>query len=406
MSSKTNFFSLGVVSEVLFYFGITLSFIGNSIGMTLNYFKPIGTNWSKIVMVMSLILIVDWKNLLHRKFDTPLKTSGHFIGFILFTFLLTLFTGGQSRHYVLYMFHMSYVLLVAILIYTQRRRINVDLLMLNIYLLTLVYIPLSSYWVNSGILNSWYTSENAIIEPFTVSKPLFFNGVCCLYFMCKKDFIIKAIALGTIFFDFIMMSSIGKRTPILSLLVCVLILLYRIKAWRVFFKPKVLIPVLLLGLLLFVFINNDTVYFSNIKDVYDRSKVGIQALYGINGVYEQSASYRPFLRMKAAEMIGQFSYFQYLFGAGVGTLYMDAPVLQAYLDMGIAGFCGYLYFVVVTPVCKSFKEKEITLMIAAMFGFYIALTGFSYDVNYKFYNYTPMILYFYLNQKVSSNQIK
>lgn len=390
--------------EQFFYISILFALLGNSIGMALNYFKPVRVNWSQILMLLSIVFLIDYSNLFFFRWKSFTKASLGLSFFLFFVLVYAVFTASDSGNYSLYVFHMLYAFLFSIFIHTQRNELDIENLLIVVFWGTFFFLPVVYKWTVSGeLLTSWHAREG--LEFFTAAKPIYINGIACLFFIKSGNKLAKIFFTIFLLLDFYLLLLLGKRTPLLCLIICVAIAYAKLDLLRFFLKPKRIVGLLCAITVILVFILNNKELVQVFNRLYERTLNGFYVMMGSTQYDDVSAAYRPLLRMKAAQIISEFSYFQYIFGAGVMTMYMDAPILQAYLDMGVAGIIGYTYYVVFLPMKIAFTNKSLAIVVLSMLCVYFAISGFSYDLPYKCYNYTPLVLLFYSLRAINIKQL-
>ena len=89
-----------------------------------------------------------------------------------------------------------------------------------------------------------------------------------------------------------------------------------------------------------------------------------------------------------------FHFYNYFLGAGYMAIggQFDNPLLQAYSDIGILGFGGYLYFVVIYPIKQFFKNLDVTTVFFLLCALYNVLTCISSGNPYMWNKYAPICL--------------
>lgn len=258
---------------------------------------------------------------------------------------------------------------------------------------------LGAYYLWNGLMvgeEAWQLrkdNENYALEIFTAASAAITNFTCVLYFPKDRPRIFQlarypmaAMALYIILFG-------GKRTPVLVVLAIVLLFLAkqgranRIKAFASSF-------VAILALV-FLYVGND-LFQGKVDETAYNIFYGIQNILGNVEVSDQtgSAAARYNSRNWAYSYISEnFNVFNYVFGAGYMTRWLDNPVLQAYLDMGVLGFFGYVAIVLLYPARVALKEN---LSNAGMFSLSLCVHGVLSCINsgtpYAIVKYVPIII--------------
>lgn len=94
--------------------------------------------------------------------------------------------------------------------------------------------------------------------------------------------------------------------------------------------------------------------------MYNRTLKGILTFLGINNDFgvDASAVNRTMTMAQSWEIIYSRGILQTLFGNGYMTLYVDVPILQAFLDLGLIGGIMYSFFIVILPINLLFSRKK------------------------------------------------
>ena len=81
--------------------------------------------------------------------------------------------------------------------------------------------------------------------------------------------------------------------------------------------------------------------------------------------------------------------------------WIDNPVLQSYLDMGIIGFILYFSIVVIFPIRSFFSLKNNLALFAILICLYNIFSAFSSGNPYLYIKYVPVVfLAFTMNLRI------
>ena len=123
-------------------------------------------------------------------------------------------------------------------------------------------------------------------------------------------------------------------------------------------------------------------------------------LFGTKMDLTGSAKIRYDNRQETINIIRDFSFLNYIFGAGYMTKWIDNPLLQSYLDLGIYGFSMYFFYVVLKPLITIFKTRNKYILFGCLLCFYNVFSSISSGNPYSFLKWDPIIfLLFILNNK-------
>lgn len=391
--------------NVLPNLGVALSLSGVPIGMYLNYFFK-ASYFSEIIMIFSLLLIVDYINFFKLQFY---KSSRILLG-ILFFQIYTLFYVYYSNNLSYLLMHLYFIFLIIFLCSRNRSNFSAEIIILYIFWLSLVTSILGLYFLYNGYLvgqEAWeLRRENdtyTVLEVFTVSYGVLLNLICSFYYILKsKKLKIKALLLLIIIVDFYVILFGGKRSPLLVSLVSFLFIFGAIDNIK---KMKILVFIpffIFIAFIAFIYINSNFIdYFIS---QYENIVLGIMTLIGISDISDKtgSANYRVYLRDWAIVLINEnFTLLNHIFGYGYMTKWLDNPLLQSYIDMGVIGFIFYSFFVLFFPLFVYLKNKNnLVLTVFFCFCLYSIVTIFNSGTPYLYSKFIPIIIlaYFYFKR--------
>jgi hypothetical protein len=188
----------------------------------------------------------------------------------------------------------------------------------------------------------------------------------------------------------------GKRTPIAVSAIAVLLYFYKIGIIKDRLKYFAFFVVLIAALSF----NINSIQVA-LNEFWNNFYKGVFNILGNTEVRDTSGS--AILRYEARQwaydyITSKFNFFNYIFGAGYMTRWLDNSILQAYLDMGIIGFIFYIRLVIVFPV-KIMSNKNINLIVlfAAFFCLYHILCATSSGNPYLYINFTSIVLLAFCN---------
>lgn len=74
--------------------------------------------------------------------------------------------------------------------------------------------------------------------------------------------------------------------------------------------------------------------------------------------------------------------------------WLDIPILQAYLDMGIIGFFFYLYYVLLLPIISIIKASatNVAIQFASFNAFYSIFSAFNSGNPYGYNKWIPIVV--------------
>lgn len=382
-------------SPLIVNFGIALSLVGVPIGMYLNYIFPF-VKWSPVIMFISIICILSFKNLILGKLPSYNKTFKIILLFQLLMLLYGSFSSNLTFQYLT--FHFYIVVLLLALSSIERSYSPYGVIHVTFYVSIFCSI-LGAFFLWSGIVTgekAWLLkqeNDEYALEPFTVAMGAIVNLVAAL---CYKSNNTKIIILQWLFIliDIYIVFISGKRTPLFVSLI--IILVYVQKTGGI--STKVFIKYLKLFLLFFVFFIVTYFYFDSFQILIDRYFLnfynGVLNILGNTDVKDLSGSGidRYTNREFAYSYISNnFNFFNYILGAGYMTKWIDNPLLQSFLDMGMIGFILYVYLVIFYPIKSFFKIKNMISLFAFLLCVYNIMATYSSGNPYAYLKHVPIV---------------
>ena len=239
---------------------------------------------------------------------------------------------------------------------------------------------------------SIFNNDDNILERFTMSSACLTNIICSL-FLSRKARWVQIIAVLSIILDFYIITLIGKRTPLI--ISFVIVVSYLLKN-RISFKLSyVVYAILIYFIVVYVFFRNSVVNVQ-LTSVIDNIGRGVEDM--ISGSETDdfgSAVARYEARVFAIDYIRfNFSPLNYIFGGGYMVKWLDIPILQAYLDMGIIGFFFYLYYVLLLPIISIIKASatNVAIQFASFNAFYSIFSAFNSGNPYGYNKWIPIVV--------------
>lgn len=396
------------IRNVLYALGVAFSLVGVPLGMYMNQIVG-GSGWSPITMFFSIILLVRWRGLSSAFIyisKTPLKWM---IVFQLMMVIYGIFSDNRMTGQYL-SFHL-YIIALCIGYATHRTFEFVRFIPKTTFYLSLIASLLGAYFCSLGMVTGdeaymlRQMDDSYALEMFTIAGGSLTNFFAALTF--KKEHIWEKVLFTiAITMDIYVLISCTKRTPVFVAIVGTLIYLYKsgFAEKRILRKYAKYIMLFIIGLL-YAYFSIDSFHIG-VDDMFSRLYDGIRVLLGDESAknIQDSAQARVQARNWAYHYIGQdFSFGNYIFGAGYMTKWIDVPILQAYLDMGLIGIFLYGYLVGWT-LLHSLLKKYINPagIFAIVSALYVSLSMFNSGNPYQYVKYTGacfLIFVFYTRDK-------
>lgn len=381
--------------------GASLVACGVPYGMYFNFLYPNGLGgirWSPVFMALSVILLINWNNLIKFHFPSFSKVFGFLIGFQMIMMFYGTFSSNMTDQYLT--FHL-YIMALCISISTVSDFSKFDYFPETLFLITIPLSIMGVFYMATGMmvgddayLSKMYDDDYAL-EPFTASFGMLINMMSVLCIKSKniiyKILLIISFAAGIYFILFT-----SKRTPLLVFFVSLLIFMY---LQNKFDKKSIgrLVVYAMGGIMVIILLS---IFVPTIGDqatmVLNNFTSGFRNLIGDTTVSDDSGSAIARLenRRWAYNYINSsFTSINWIFGGGYMVRWLDNPILESYLDMGIIGFGFYLTLIVFFPIRILFKKiKDNNVMLSLMISSYAIVSIFNSGNPYQYIKYTPIVL--------------
>ena len=390
--------------------GMALTIVGVPLGMYLDFFFKSFIPWTHVFMLISFLTLCSWRNLFRLKFISKVSIINLIIIFQIIMLGYAFVSPNQSMQMLSYHF---YVLAICIAYKTYSEN-DINYLPEIVYFLSIPCLIFGVICCYSGLVvgEDAYLYKQEIgsdlynIDTLTISSGAL-NSLFGLLCFRKKNYFWKLLFLPTILASGYILLVCSKRTPLFILFISLLLFFYTKRIISLHISVKYLF--ILLAFILSSFICYNSVDFINnkIDDFVSSFTNGVLGLLGFENVNTfESLDIRMERRQWALNYIyTQFSFFNYIFGGGYFIRWLDFPILQSYLDMGVLGFLLYGFIVVIYPlriIIKRIDDNNILfalfLAIYQMFG--IISTGIPYAPNtYVRICLLAMVYYYWQKRK-------
>lgn len=393
--------NLGKKGDFRYQLGITLSLVGVTFSMYFNWLFPI-IKWSPVIMAISAILLAG-----NDFFNLRFKLNKVLLTVILYQILMLTYgfldvDGRMSSQYM--SFHI-YVIVLCLLYSSMCKKISLEGLPKTIFYTSLWSSCLGAYYCYSGYVvgeQAWLLKQDVdeyALEPFTIASGALMNYFSALLMDKKNKTSIFFIVIGIIL-DVYILFTCEKRTPIFVGLLGSFIFFHK----QGTLNKKAFLELLRYLPLLFIAIIFSYSYFDSFQIKVDNFAenfyYGVLNLLGDNSVRDAtgSAMERVASRNEALNYMDiNFTFFNFLFGSGYLFKWLDAPLLEAYIDMGILGFLCYFYLVIWFPFKNIFRKNINSYQILALlFTIYPMVSCMNSGIPYMWNKYVAVCLLAYV----------
>lgn len=383
-----------------FFLGISFCLIGVPLGMYLSYFFP-GVKWSHLNMLLSILLISNWKNIFALRF--PIRSR--IIAFVgVFQVLMLLYGIFSADKFIFdkYCIFQFFVLGLCVAYSSNSCSISFNKLPNYIFGLSFGVNICGAYLCSLGLVSGEEAflmkqyDDNYVIDPITVSLGAAINVISGIFLDKNKTLlrVLFYIAICLAIYTFI---TTFKRTLILFCMFAFFIYLYKNAKLNMHVVIKTFKILLIAILLFFILSLFDDEIGEKISEVCLHFYNGVLTLFGKKTTYDVNSS--AVARVVQRDMA--FLDFElnakpinYILGMGYIKYYIDAPIIESYLDMGILGLVGYFTIAVLFPLrCfLSMKTNKGYFLLPLVLGFETMLEMFSAGNPYGYTQYVYIVL--------------
>lgn len=388
----------------LFTWGLILNILGVSISIIL---KKLTGNDSSVVtnaiLAISILLVIDW----NRVLLTPviIKSTIYALIFVLQLYIIwsailaetPLLNSSNALIYTIYVVVFFFALTI------NQRQLDEHYIMVCMLYVTAVLNVIAFILIiqNGGtlyMLNESVVSMEGGIERSTLSGIPFYYIVAFLTSSkeIRKNkiwWILMGVAL-------INMLACNRRTVYLSVLFCLILLLikrplitFNVTKERLFHYAVAILAIVI------VFKSLNSISWINEMVTYSLESLnrGINTFFS-NEYEDASVLVRNQNRELALGYLKDNTMIQWLFGRGYAFKWIDFPILEAVLDLGMIMGGIYTFLFVVYPIVgilKLKKPSDFELFISACM-ISALLSSFSSGMPYGYTKYCPLILFAYV----------
>lgn len=393
--------------------GAAFIVVGVPLGMYLDFFFRIPVKWTNIFMVLSLLFLYSkgaWRQLLKIKFAN-LPVLNWIVLFQLFMIVYGLMDIEKLSQFWLFHF---YVIAISVAFMVQTNPYEFAYLPEVIYYISIPCLVFGVFCCASGIAvgGTAYQLEKTMgeelynLDTLTISAGAL-NAIFSMMCFKRKDKAWKILLIPTIIASGYILLICGKRTPIFMLIVGCFVYLFCKRSFSLRMntsQAKNLILVVSIILVCYFAIPFVQEKFDNFMESFCH---GVLSLFGFkDNQASLSVEERVYYREWAYNYIeNEFTPANYLLGAGYYIRWLDFPIFQSYLDMGIMGLLLYGFIVVIYPLTIILKRIDDNVLILALLFtlegiFGIFSTGHPYAPNvYVRVGILAFICYYYKKRK-------
>lgn len=381
-------------------FGFALIIMGIPFGLMLDMFVA-DIGWNAYIPPLGLALIPNWRRLLTLRFPSfnfVFLFAGIFV-FSVWAYVYIHLSGNFEAKYWIFVTAMYFAVMTL-----KKSDVDIDKIIIYTLVLGLFVVCGTMYCEVGGV---WKSGSIAKAHRGRLTM----GGGCSTFIIAvllSKSQVRywSVFQIILIFTSLIAISFNGKRTALLVTIVIIAMYLFRFRRFNLLEILGILMGCFIIGCgLLYVFSDFDIV--DRIQGVWQDSILGIQDMENGTTKSGDSAVMRYRARMWAIKQIDTFNWAEFLFGRGVMTRWLDIPILQSYLDMGIYGFVLFSGLTFFYPIYCCFSRAGSNRMVffAVSLTLYAVLSSFNSGHPYTSTRWDPM-LFLYLIMGIYNKQNK
>lgn len=389
------------IVKVLREWSFAIIIVGAQLGIYLNILV-VNWNWNNILMPVSMLFLPNWRNLCQLKFPsmtTPLKWMALFF---LFIWAHILFRPLSSYMLGLFLYATALAFCVSSL---NASDVSIRKIIKKVWGVTFICAIIGFYMQINGIFTQMATaSDDDIAKIVNLSQLVLGNG-CCIGMasaLCypKRSRRMNWIVVVSILFDLFVILFLGKRTGMVCAIVMLLVYAMVNKKVNMIKIIRGFVILLLSVTILVLLLDNWLHITEQFNHMVEYLSAGIYDMsHGTTTSGNISARYRYRYINAGIGYINQvFTPINYIIGGGPMAAKMtDVPILQSFVDLGIIGFIGYSFYVIIFPLISLVKYKQYhNIMFACFLGMYNIVSCMNSGHPYGMGKYWPAIFIAYV----------
>lgn len=373
--------------------GLVLAFIGMQLNSALKNVFPFDI--VEILMLLSFFLLFDINGV------KKVKVSKGVLILFVFQLTLTIISLISSNSTVqLISFHFYLLsLIIAFISHTHQYR-YIYFSKILFYLSGFISIIICFYATNGfrqlnltfeGTGKLWLSRGG---DPITMPRALVINIISIIIYRSKNN-IEKFLAYIFSFSDVIGLFAFSNRSSILCAIIILLYWVYLNYSGHITLR-KFCIAFVCIIVCAILYINSNYIQ-QSISRVYTAIINGIAAYLGFSDAYDASAFHRITVLEELMNIYNHRPVYYFFFGMGYNYIYVDRPIIQIFLDLGIIITIFYIYYLIFKPISnllalKFQKYSHIWLSITLL-SIQPLFDQFYCGLPYYYYLWLPCIFF-------------
>lgn len=360
-------------------------------------------------MPLAALFLPNWRNIMRLRFPSMSNLMLLLLGVFGVIWLYILWNPLTAYEIRLFAF-----ITALIICFSSLNHDDIDLsrVIKKVWIVSLICAIVGYYIDQSGLFLRLSTGHDESIASIATRSKLVVGNGCCVGIAAALCYPASSkrmnwIVLVSIALEFIVVLLVGKRTPMIASLCCIVFYMIRrtrfssMKIWG-----RVIISFAVLAIA-YLILDSTLQLTERIVELHNYTVTGIHdALNGTTTSGNTSARYRyKYINNGVNYISQQFNWYNYIVGGGTNAAFMtDVPILQAFVDMGIFGLFAYGGYVVFLPVWAIFskKGKSDYVFFAALLCVYNVISCLNSGHPYSLPKWAPSIFLVYTLAKTYS----
>lgn len=369
---------------------------------------------SNVFLIVAILLLIDFSYALNLKLYIKNKQTVIFFLFIVYIIMMAFFYDYSFAGIAGAQIYNFFSLIIMLALMTNVSLDNRELLVETLFWFSGIITVITAVVLTNGFtnfsfqINSIYMGTKTIVDRLTLAISAYNFGLVAIVYKPKTKISLIFKITGIISMVMVFFAT-SRRGKIVELIVALTIFLFsnftkkttsinRNKIKKVFFG-------VIIGFIVIYFANKNVWIAENIQRLLGSIQRAFYSLIG-SGAYslDESANSRYLLRNNILSEYKTYSLIETLFGKGYMYRYLDFPLLQAFIDLGIFGGTFYLLMLVILPlrfILHKSNDKSIIVIQLFLVGSVIDLffNGIPYGWD-RFLMMMIALFYFDFNKNV------
>lgn len=396
---KKKFLEIGIALNIL---AVSISIILKEI---LQNDSPIITN---VLLSISIVLIVDWDSIFSCIWIKKSINIGIVLFLQIYIIFSALFVGTTLFNSNAALIYTIYVIVFLFALMTNHNTCLNEEFFMRLVLVVAAILNVVAFVLIVGKERNFDRLDQNVINMAGGAERSTLSGIPFFFIIAfMADF--QKVKKNKIWWIFLIISLINmfacnRRTVYVSVIMCLIIaiiknnvIINKKKIYNIFFAT--IIVLIIFHIIMSIKWINDLLQFS-----VDSLNTGLKTFFS-NEYGDASVLIRNRNRRLAIDCFNSNSIIQWIFGRGYAFMWIDFPILEAFLDLGILSGSIYLYLFVFFPIKSIIKINKPSRMQMFMIFYMVAsvASSFSSGMPYGYTKYCPLIIFIFVIEHMRRN---